>query len=131
MAVWSRFLKKGKHVIIKFKNVTAHQEKRNWTIIFMHCLSPFFKCWNDIWLFPFGRKLARTSEILKNYFKWFSYGNAAKFYNANADHVVTMSFVKVKIFDYLIYIFFWKNNGILNVISMFTTETRQNTDIFQ
>ena len=44
---------------------------------------------------------------------------------------MTMSFVKVKIFDYLIYIFFWKNNGILNVISMFTTETRQNTDIFQ
>ena len=131
MAVWSRFLKKRKTCYYKVQKRYRTPGEEKLKDDFMHCLSPFFKCWNDIWLFPFGRKLARTSEILKNYFKWFSYGNAAKFYHANADHVVTMSFVKVKIFDYLIHIFFWKNNCILNVISMFTTETRQNTDIFQ
>ena len=32
-----------------------------------------------------------------------------------------MSFVRVKIFYYLIYIFFWNNNDIENVISIFET----------
>ena len=34
-----------------------------------------------------------------------------------------MSFVRVKIFYYLIYIFFWKNNDIENVISIFETDS--------
>ena len=57
--------KTGKHVIIKFKHVTANQEKRNWTIIFMHCLSPFFKFRNDVCLFHSEETLPELKKFWK------------------------------------------------------------------
>ena len=57
--------KTGKHVIIKFKHVTANQEKRNWTIIFMHCLSPFFKFRNDVCLFYSEETLPELKKFWK------------------------------------------------------------------
>ena len=57
--------KTGKHVIIKFKHVTANQEKRNWTIIFMHCLSPFFKFRNDVCLFHSEENLPGLKKFWK------------------------------------------------------------------
>ena len=68
-------------------------------------LCTFFKCRNKICLSSFGRRLAPTYAILKNYCRWFAYENAEKLYHANANHVVTMNFFRVKIFYYLIYIY--------------------------
>ena len=71
-------------------------------------------------------------------FKWVAYGNTTKFYHANGDHVVTMRFVRVKIFNYLLYIYIQrerqKERDIFSekimVISMFGTRIGQSTNIF-
>lgn len=73
----------------------------------MYWFSTFLNKGMTLAFFHLEGVFARTLTILKNYYKDIACGNSAKFY-ANSNHVVTMGFVRVNIFNYLIIIIFEK-----------------------
>ena len=68
---------------VTVQTLTANRKKRNRTIIFIHCLSPF---WNVRTRFAFFH-LEGNLPKFKEFWKIFASGlhNVAKFYHANAE----------------------------------------------